>query len=200
MWIAETRGTALVACGLLLLSGSTLYADVEPPPMQLGARIRVSLIEGSRAAHGKKLSGALVGLSDAAVTLETTKGRTPVVVPRESVAQFEVSVRRSRRKKGALIGLGVGMAAGLIMVAADNGGDCPPPEEDFFGICRGLEEDFSGPEWYAFGAALFGGVGAGLGAIVAGGEKWEPITGDHLRLALKVGRVGGVQIGVSLVF
>lgn len=197
-----TRRTALIGLVALLLSLSVAYGE-EPPPLGLGARVRVLLNEPSQSAsatHGKTLKGRLLGISDTAITLETSPSRAPVILSRQNVAGLELSLRRSQRKKGALIGLGVGAAAGLVLVAADSGGSCPPPEEDLFGLCRGFQEDFSGPEYYALSAALLGAAGAGIGALVAPGEKWKTVTSDRLRLAVEPARGGGVRFGVSLAF
>lgn len=193
-------GMILVGYGALLISAAVAHGE-EPPALQLGSRVRVTIMEGSQGSdsnHGTRLTGRLLGLSDTALTVETSPGRPSIVVSRPSVASVERSVRRSQRKKGALIGLAVGAGAGLVIAAVDSGGSCPPPEEDFLGLCRGLQEELAGPA-YAAGALLFGAAGAGIGALVAHGEKWETVPSDRLRVAFGPAH-GGVRFGVSLLF
>jgi hypothetical protein len=54
---------------------------------------------------------------------------------------------------------------------------------------------------FSYGAAalLLGVAGAGIGALVAPGEKWESVTGDRLRVAVSPAR-GGARVAVSLNF
>ena len=196
------RGMTLMGLGVLLVTVVAAHAE-ELRTLPVGARVRASVTEGSPnagAAHST-LTGRLLAVSETDLTIETSPGRPAVVVPRHQVAGLEQSLRPSRRKQGALIGLAVGAAAGLVLVAADhNDSSCPRPEEDFLGLCRGLQEAFSGPEYYAAGALLLGAAGAGIGALVAPGEKWETVTGDRMRVAVGPASGGGVRFVASLRF
>jgi hypothetical protein len=197
------RGMTLMGLGALLVTVAAAHGE-EPRALQLGARVRASVTEGSSnagSAHSTLLTGRLLAVSETDLTIETSPGRPAVVVPRHQVAGLEQSLRPSRRKQGALIGLAVGAAAGLVLVAADhNDSSCPRPEEDFLGLCRGLQEAFSGPEYYAAGALLLGAAGAGIGALVAPGEKWETVTGDRMRVAVGPASGGGVRFVALLRF
>lgn len=166
--------------------------------------MRAAVIEGSQGAGrigGKQITGRMLDLSDAAITIETSPDRPPVVLSRKDVAGLEVSLRRSRRKKGALIGLAVGAAIGTVIMAADNGHDsCPPLDQDFLGVCRSLQEAMQAPGVYVAGALFSSAAGAGIGALIAPGEKWERVTRDRLRVAVAPTRGGGVRFGMSLAF
>jgi hypothetical protein len=59
---------------------------------------------------------------------------------------------------------------------------------------------FEGPEYYAGGALVLGAIGAGVGALVAPGEKWEAVSSDRLGLAVGSTRGGGLKLGVSFRF
>lgn len=189
------HAVTLVGVGTLLVSTAVARAQ-EPRALQLGSRVRISVVEGSRAAdprHGWGLTGTLLGISDTSLTLETSPGRPPVVVSRPTVVSLELNTRRSQRKKGALIGLAVGVAAGLISAAAES---CPPPKEyQWLDLC----ESFSGPLVYATAGGVLGAAGAGIGALVAPGEKWETLAMDRVRVAVSRAH-GGIRLGVSLGF
>jgi len=179
--------------GVVLLAAAGAQAE-ESAGLREGARVRASIKKVSQpagASNLRRLTGALVGIDDSTLRLETSRDEPPVVVARQDVAKVEVSVRRSRRGKGALIGLGVGAVAGLVLMAAGNSGGCSREP---------CIVDFSGPEYYAGSALLLGAVGAGIGALVAPGEKWETVPNDRLRVAVGPTRGGGVRFGVSLGF
>ena len=99
----------------------------------------------------KSLTGTFVGVTEEAISFQV--GQDSVTVQREDV--LRVTCReRSRRGRNALIGLGIGAAAGAA------------------GMVIALEKTTNGPVYYdgeaaaqiASGAILVGGIGAGVGA------------------------------------
>jgi hypothetical protein len=168
-----------------------------------GVSAQVGLEPGTRVrvfdSH-RWIVGRIGSANDDAITLLEKPDSDPLVLPRSQVTRLEVSRRPSRRKKGALIGAAVGAAAGIAIVALDGGGSCPQPQEDFLGLCRSPKNEFSGPQYYAFAAALLGAAGAGVGALVAPGEKWEAVTDQRLHLSVGPARGGGVRFAASLRF
>jgi hypothetical protein len=182
--------------GLAALLSSVAGAHgEEPPELRPGARVRVSMRQQSQRAgevQTVKLVGRLLDSSESAVTLEGPD-RSPLVLQRQQIERLEVSLRRSQRKKGALIGLGVGFLLGAALVTADSS-ECPPPEEVF--LCL----DFSGPEYAAAGGVLAGAGGALIGALAAPGEKWGPVGSHRAQVLVGPARGGGVRFGVSFGF
>ena len=201
--MSNTRTGRRMLVGLGVAFTSLAAADAgEPQGLQPGARVRVWAHEASPGgeAVATRVTGRLVGIDDLVLRLETSNDHPPVVVSRRDVQKVEVSLRRGHRRKGALIGLGVGAVVAIVLMAADReevSSTCDP-QVDYW--CIDFDLDTSGPEWYAAGAFVLGAAGAGLGALVAPGEKWEVVPSDRLRLAVGPARGGGFRFGVSLAF
>lgn len=87
-----------------------------------------------------------------------------------------MSAGRSR-KGGALVGGGIGLAAGLLLGTAISG-DCVRDCDDFYGIGGdGLAEANATGLGALLGGVILGGVGAGVGAYFAP-EQWVSIALD----------------------
>jgi len=173
----------------------------EAQGLQLGARVRVWAMEFPRTTERTpltKVTGRLVGIDDIALRVETSAEHPPVVVPRQDVSRIELSIRRGRRGKGALIGLAVGVVAGAVIVATDRPGSDSPNAQ----LAAIFELNLEGPEYDAGAIVLLGAIGAGLGALVAPGEKWETLTGERVRLVLGPAGGGGrgLRFGLSFAF
>jgi hypothetical protein len=110
---------------------------------QLNTRLRVGDTIWVTDAHGREVKGKIQGLDAASLTLEA---RTPL-----SFAPSDVRVIQERRpdsvKNGALIGMGAGGAVAVVSM---------------------LTLDFEGCTFGCVAAVLgyFGGIGAGVGALV----------------------------------
>ncbi len=102
----------------------------------------------------KTLRGVFASFSEEAISLQSDKGET--MVERGNV--IRVSARGGKRGRNALIGLGIGAAAGAA------------------GMVIALEKTTNGPVYYdgeaatviTSGAILAGGIGAGIGAAFPG--------------------------------
>jgi hypothetical protein len=165
--LKSANGRWLTGLATLLCLASTADAE-EPVALQTGARVRALVTRPSQAGtQHKKLTGTLLELSESALTLETGRGRSPVVLPRSAIESLEVSVHRSKRGKGALMGLAVGVLAGVALGAAANA------QDDFF----------SEGETMGIFVALMAPVGTLVGLAVAPGEKWQAVPPQHNVLA-----------------
>jgi hypothetical protein len=102
-----TRSVISTALVVSLLAAAAAVAGEGSEPAS-GARIRVTapsvpqqVFEGSEA--NQRLVGTLVSLDGETLTLKLKKRTDPVVVPRSSVQQLEISRRSSKKATGALV-------------------------------------------------------------------------------------------------
>lgn len=153
---------------LLLLPGPRGHAQETSsrPDLLAGARVRVTTSAPSR-----RLTGTLIDVEGDSLRLAVGK-RDTVGVPLSAVTRLEESRgRQPNRMKGALIGGGVGLALGLgVGLLVD------------FGRSLGCESSSCTSnlgEALAIGGLAGTGVGAGLGALLAGAlakERWQPVA------------------------
>ncbi len=170
------RTAGFLVCLCVLLNSPSLAE--ETPTLRPGMRLRVTAPDQFRQA----LVGTLV--ADEPNALVVQAGAERIAVRREAIQRVESSERRSSKKKGALIGAGVGTGAVLAMLlsvrSSDFGGG--NPEADRIAA------------WFAVG----GGLGAAIGAGIAPGERWvelrSPSLGDQR------GKVSGLRFGLSIGF
>lgn len=170
--------------GALLLCVSWSSGE-EPPALRIGVRIRAYVTESSaNESHSKRLTGTLIGVDEKILSLETSRNKAPLLVARENVTRLDLSIRRGQRGKGALIGLGVGLATGVLL-----------------GLASGDDEDFccltAGDKAVIFGV-LLAPVGTVVGVAAAPGEQWQVIPPDRVRLGHDTTSRSGR--GVSIAF
>ena len=135
--------------------------------LRTGDRVRVSPTEGAR------VSGAFDGLSGGALTV-LGSGDAPFSVPLGSIRSLEKAIGKNRGK-GALIGGAVGLVAGAIIGAATSG-DCAGDCSDPYGVGGdGLVESAAKGEGAVLGGLIFGGIGAGVGAMVFAPTRWVQV-------------------------
>jgi hypothetical protein len=146
---------------LSVLLVAPLLAD--EAPVQVGDKVRVTIAPAGAADPNRKPGrtvGRLVGIDADRVTLDEAPGR--MVVARDSVLRLERQARKSRKAKGALVGFAIGAAAGVVTYYTF-AGQC---EDSVATGCYYLT--------YALvSGAAFGIPGAGIGALVAPGDRWE---------------------------
>lgn len=154
----------------------------EPATSIAGARVRVAL----RDRPGRWLTGTVVEQSGDSLRLDERDSHAMVAVPTERVAAFQVSRgRHSHTTLGALIGFAAGATFGIIATAAD----------------PAINTDARG---YTLVAGIFGGIGAGAGALVGWAiqsERWEPLL--PLRTSSRRVPTGATRrpvLGLSLQF
>jgi hypothetical protein len=119
----------------------------------------------------KPVVGTLAGVDDERILLTVGSRQDRLVFERRDLARLERSVRPSRKRRGALIGAGVGFVGGIVF------GGAVTEWEGFVG------GDFGPGRYFAFGAvvAVFT---AGIGAAVAPGERWAEVPRDRLQISL----------------
>ena len=166
------------------VGGSAGLGRAEDAPFPaLGSRVRVY----SLALRSTPLVGTLTAVDQKSLTVVGPKdAREPSVVARGEVSRLEWSVKPSRKKKGAFIGLGVGFGlgvAGTFILCESFGTSCPTGE----GIGYAL---------FIFGPAT-GAAGAGIGALVAPGERWADVPIDLVHSADRTERPpAGIQLTI----
>lgn len=193
------RGCVTTAAGLAgLLTGLTparvvRAADDSSLP-GLDSRVRVT----ASASRSGPLTGTLTGIDEKSLAVLPEGRSEAVVLERQDIRRVEWSVRPSRKKKGALLGLGIGFGAGLVgtfLLCDAYGTGCPAGEGAVFGTFYG---------------SLLGAVGAGVGALVAPGERWTEVALDRLgpgdglkqprpRVHLSVVPMVGARRGLAIV-
>lgn len=169
-------------CTVLVLVVATHGVAQE---LSVGTRLRVTR------ANGESIAGQLAALDEGYFTLEQrdASGKVKqVVVSREKVERIEISRAPSRKWRGAGIGFLVGAASGAAVGYAA-GSDCGNGQ--FLCFSRGPLAGVLG--------VFFGGLGAGIGAVAAHGEKWETIGPAHLSVSVIPVR-RGAGIGVAARF
>lgn len=175
--------------------GLLVLASLLGSSAALGQAVQLSIPQGARVrVIANDARGILRFEGQRADTLVLRHSETDaaLVLPLSTVQRLSVSGGRRSAGAGALrglgIGLGIGVAGGAIVGALS-----PVNEDAFIEVSRG--------ESVAFGAILFGGLGAALGTLAGlsnPGEKWERV--DLRRLRVSAGAGGGGSVGVSFTF
>ena len=160
--------------GLAYLTVMSTIASADDLAVQ--TRVRLILKRGT-----KPLIGSLVASDADALTVSSGKGE-PRRVPLDEIIRLDVSQRRSRRGRGALIGLGAGALGGFIWGAASNPDGCQPSPSN--PCWFGTEPWYSDTESGLMGAVLLGGLGALVGTAVAPGERWERLSDPRVRVSV----------------
>jgi len=121
------------------------------------------------------MEGSFLGLGPGGLSLlDSSEGE--YTIPAASLRLLEMSAGRNR-KKGALIGGGIGLVAGILLGAATSG-DCVGDCDDPYGIGDGLAEANAKGMGALLGGVIFGGIGAGVGAFFFAPERWVSIELD----------------------
>lgn len=175
---------ALTIAGLVGLSLAAPGRAQQVADVGIGSRVRLSL--PSRA-DDRAIRGIVTGMSADVLQVRPDGDGTPLDIQLSSVERLEVSQGKTSRAWGAvqgfLIGGGVGLVVGLVM--ANSCGDT-----DFF--CGDSVSYVTG------GIAMFGGAGAGLGAIFSGGDRWVDVGADRVRLGIGGARGGRIALTTSI--
>jgi len=161
---------------LTLLVFSTTAA-AQAPADDIRARVKDGQKVSVTDDQGREFNGRIVRLTGDALTLAKGRERTDVVY-----ADIVKIDRTDSLKNGALIGLGVGAALGILMVVPTG---C---EDDYTFLCGGDP----GPGNYAAGALIVGGLGAAIGtgidALIGGRRNLYQRGGPRVSLSPTVQR------------
>ena len=156
------------------------------PTLTPGTKVRAK----ATAAGAQWIQGEFVRMTSDTVFIRDPSAADTLRLATSSLTHFQVSRGlHARTGKGALLGLGIGAGTGLLLGLAASAESCT-------GFCP-VEV---GPGEILAAAALLGGVGAAIGALIGSashGERWQRI--DPLPKAARLRPVrGGIQIGVAL--
>ena len=142
-----------------------------------------------------RITGSILSIDESSLTIETKKGKSPFVVPLQTVSRLEVSGGRRSRGRGAGLGAAIGFAAvGLYFGVLEARSECGLGF-DFFSC----DEPAPLAVGTGFGLLLGAPLGALIGLLIPPGERWE-------RTSLKRVSVGiapaprGIGVSVSLSF
>ncbi len=121
--------------------------------------------------------GTVAALETDTLTVKVEERADALYVPLADITKLEVRHgQRSRAGKGALIGLGVGAAAGVTLAfVACAGKECYSDSNDATGVVALI---------FGAGGAL---LGAGIGAIIGSSiktDRWESVPLDNIRVSL----------------
>jgi hypothetical protein len=134
--------------------------------------------------------GDLIAVDGDAITVRRS-GADKIVVPTQTVTRFEIRRRAGRKLMGLGIGLLGGAAIGALIGQATK--ESCSPDELFCGL-----EDLQIPAYGVVGGL----IGAGVGVLVAPGEKWETVDHGNVRVSMTpiIGRHGTVGMLMTLRF
>jgi hypothetical protein len=136
---------------------------------------------------GTTLTGRLVAMGDEAWTISVEEHKK-VKVPRRTIEAVDVSRGQTSRGIGALAGLAAGAGLGAFIGA----------------ITYDCQHCFGGPSSAGGAALLFGAglgtVGAVVGVLAGGGERWERLPADRIRVSLSPHRGRGLGVSVAFAF
>jgi hypothetical protein len=171
----------------VLVTPRTGRAADEDDPVQdphfpsIGARVRVT----SSALPSAREVGTLSGIDRASLAFRLQNRADAVVLEPSDIHRLERSVRPSRKKKGTLIGLGVGFGVGFLgtgILCALFGDGCPTGEGIAYGTIYGLAT---------------GALGAAVGAIVSPGEHWAEVPLSRIPSGANAEPRSRVQLGLT---
>jgi hypothetical protein len=185
--VKEVQMTApkiwLIVLAVLVAAPTQIRAQ-DPPPIDPGARVRVS----TSSAADERIVGTLAALQSEALVVDVEGHSEPVTLPVASVTRLEVSTgRKSKTATGAGIGFGIGAAAGTVLALMF----CSDPDN----AC--------GAGSFLGGSVLLGLPGAGVGALIGSGikvERWETVPLDRIRVGLTSQPGRPLALSVTLTF
>lgn len=157
-------------------------AESDPGTLESGTRVRVTLRNGS------VMIGRLQSLDEDRLRIQTEGESIITSAERAGVTKVEMSLgKRSKGRaalKGALISAGIVTA----VCALDRVGE----EISYFTP--------SNTSLCVLGGAAWAGIGAAIGAGIAGTERWRPVPTAGIRVGLIAGPGRGVGLRVSVGF
>ncbi len=176
------RRSAPFAIALLLTFASALQAS-DTTFVSQGARVKLFPAQPS----AKTITGNVTDLASDTLVIVPEGGGEALTFDRRDLRKIEVS---QGSKGNALLGLGVGAGVGIGLALAV----C---SADDWTYCAYDDSDGTGA-FAAIGAALFGAIGAGAGALIKT-ERWnEAEFPASPSVALNVGKDGSVRLAFSL--
>jgi hypothetical protein len=175
------RGSASIVLALLLSAvpgRADSAADNELPAIPVGTRVRLHAPEVDKRA----VIGSLLATSDRDLIVFPEGRNDPIVIPRDTVRALDVSQGLKSKRKGALIGAGIGATAGALLGVAAATSSCEPGSALEAFACAVIRDSFREPKT----SLVLGGVGLGLGALIGAavthGERWQAVPISRVTL------------------
>jgi hypothetical protein len=170
------RYLGMILCGVAIATPSVTAAAQAPQvsdwPIAAGSRVRIlSPVLGS-----ERRTGSVIAATSDTLVFRPPNASTSTAIGTPNIVKLEVAQgKHANKRKGALIGLGVGAIAGAIIgYTAYSRSRCDDPE-----FCFAV--DFGRGGDTAFGAGLFGIVGLLVGTIAGTHQtdNWVPVPIPH---------------------
>jgi len=167
---------SIIPLAVLVLTPLTSTTAQEQPPVESGARIRVT----APSVFSDRIVGTVVSWENEQLVLDALRGT--LTFPIDSIIKLEISRgKKSYVEEGALIGLLVGGLSG------------------YLGCGRAIKPC----DKRALAAAILAVPGVALGAIVGAGVSptiWEEVPASQLRISFGPQRDGRLGVGASVRF
>jgi uncharacterized membrane protein len=176
---------------------TAVLAEEAPAQTLIGQRVRIMMAKPS--GKTERIVGNVVAEDERVLKLGQPGSESPpVTVDRSAVTSVEHSVAKSRKSRGATIGFLIGAAAGAAVGYAAGDNSQGAPFCTFDGCATLGPFAPSKPESALLLGAVFGAIGAGVGAAVSPGERWQRVPAEGLRFSLAPAAGGGIGARVSL--
>ncbi len=184
---ALSPAALLLSAGLLLSLAATLQSQ-EAPAVVPGDRVRLQIGTGTSTLGGATHVGTIERVGADTVWFRPERLDSDVAIAWAQVSTIDLSTgyleRASAMRRGAAIGVGIGLIVAAIDFAA-RGGSCGNMRDpQCFLTARGV------------GGVVWGGVVGGLLGAAAGGEQWRRVY--PVAVALSLPRPGASRAGVAL--
>ena len=178
---------SLLVLPLLVRSGS--LSAQEPPPIEPGARVRVTVPDFGL----EKSVGTCLALSNGSMQFLPQSGPSPRTIPVTAMTRLQVSRgRKSHIVGGAVLGGLTGAVVGGTVVILGTQLGCE--------TTGGCSVDWGeGGRWIALFSVIGVAFGGGIGALVKT-DRWEEVPLDRLRVSLAPQRDGRFALGVYVAF
>lgn len=166
----------------------------------VGQRLRLTTNGEGSTGKVERIVGTLVSTDETGLTLAAASsgsGNRTLKVSHAAVTRAEMSTRKSRKRSWALIGAATGAVIGGVL-GYSAPVDCSP--NDFVCLLVYPKENQNRAQYTVAGALIFGAAGAGLGALIAPGEKWQDAGTQRLRLSLAPTPHRGARVAITLGF
>ena len=149
-------GRGLTVCCLVAATFAGPLDAQEPALPSVGTRVRVH----SRLLTQGPLVGTLTAIDQRSLSVRRGADGESRALALADISRLEKSVHPGRKRKGALVGLGVGFAVGFLGTALLGGTSSSAGDSDSLLV------------WGSIWGAAVAPAGAAIGAAVAPGERW----------------------------
>ena len=178
--------SAILLAVLAFAPVTSVLAQEQPPRIQRGWRVRVTALDpGMHRQAGRFIAWR----ADTLVLAADSTMKFPLA----SLARLEVS--RGRDSRPVIVGVVIGAVTGAVIGAATaSDPDCP-----FLDLRAECFEVVTRASGALFGAVL-GGLALGLVGRAVGGDRWEEVPFERVRVSVVPQQSGRFALGLSVGF